>query len=208
MYKYVMLLCIFFLVGCSNEIEVNEYMNEIKDNSVIFYNTNNINSVIIRSNGKYILYVLNGNKINLDYYYKFLPKIDYVISNNEIILNDNEINIYKIYKQLKLHDVIINVNDKIKINIDNNNVCIYDKNISQYGDYSECGYIYILNNENNVYITLDDDMNVLFYNEYSKFSNKFLEHLFTTWVDTYTISKDKLIILELESDYDIKEIDV
>ena len=50
-------------------------------------------------------------------------------------------------------------------------------------------------------------MKVLFYNAYSNFSNKFLEHLYTTWIDTYIINKDNLTILELnDNDYIIKEI--
>ena len=65
----------------------------------------------------------------------------------------------------------------------------------------------ILNNEEEVYINLNDNMKVLFYNAYSNFSNKFLEHLYTTWIDTYIINKDNLTILELnDNDYIIKEI--
>lgn len=207
MYKFLLLIFILILSGCQTDIEVSNYTDDIVNNSIIFYNSNNINSVIIYSNNKYILYILNGNKINLNNYYKILPRIDYIISRNNINLDKKVIDTYRIYQSIKLNDITVTIDDKIEINLNNENICIYDKNISELGDYSLCNYIYILNNEKDVYINLNDNMKVLFYNEYSKFSNKFLEHLYTTWIDTYTVTKDTLIILELsDSDYNIREI--
>jgi len=207
MYKFLLLLVVLFLSGCQKNIEVTNYTNDFQDNSIIFYNTNNISSVIIYSNSKYILYILDGDEINIDNFYKLLPKIDYIISKNNINIDKSVINTYKIYQSIKLNNVSITMHDKIEININDTNICIYDKNVSETGDYRLCTYIYILNNEKNIYINLNDDMNVLFYNEYSKFSNRFLERLYTTWVDTYIVPKNILVVLELlPNNYNIREI--
>ena len=171
---------------------------------------------IVNRNNNYLNNILedikNNSEIKEDiiYYNKYsnvINKIDYLLT-NKIVSNDIEaVEKYRFDKNIEVNDIEIFIENKIKIVLNGNNICIYDKDISDSGNYSLCDYIYILNNEEEVYIDLNDNMKVLFYNAYSNFSNKFLEHLYTTWIDTYIINKDNLTILELkDNDYIIKEI--
>ena len=205
MYKKILLFLsvIILLTGCTNKTETVNYEDTINNDSVIFYN----NSIIIYHNNKFLLYMLKDAELNINKYNNVINKIDYLLT-NKIVSNDIDAkNKYRFDKYIEINDIEIFIENKIKISLKGNNICIYDKDISMSGNYSLCDYIYILNNEEEVYIDLNDNMKVLFYNSYSNFSNKFLEHLYTTWIDTYIINKDNLTILELkDDDYIIKEI--
>ena len=61
------------------------------------------------------------------------------------------------------------------------------------------------NHNKDINIKLNDDMSVLFYNEYSDFSLKFLEHLYTTWIDTYIIRENEFTsLILLDDDFSVK----
>ena len=205
MYKKILLflIVIILLTGCTEKTEPVNYEVKINDNSVIFYK----DSVIIYHNNKFLLFMLKDTELDINKYSNVINKIDYLLT-NKILKNDIEaVEKYRFDKNIEINGIQIFIENKIKIVLNGNNICIYDKDISNSGNYSLCDYIYILNNEEEVYINLNDNMKVLFYNAYSNFSNRFLEHLYTTWIDTYIINKDNLTILELnDNDYIIKEI--
>jgi len=203
--KIFLVIIILFLTGCSKTIYVDNE-EEIENNSIVFIKKELSTSILIKKDGIYSLVELN----NEDKIYDI--ELDFEI-NNLILLEDVITNIEYDYKYILedsvlLNDIKISKSDKIEIDVEKNKFCVYDKDVSEFGDYSSCDFIYILNNEENVYIKLNNNMKVLFYNEYVNFSSKFLEHLYTTWIDSYIINDDVLTVLTIEgNDFIVKNVE-
>lgn len=179
--------------------------NIIENNSILFIKNDVSTSLLFTLDNKSTLVELeNNDKI----YTNEINKVDNLILLDNIITDIEYENRYVLDgSSIMVDGLKISKIDKLLFEFGDINFCVYDKNISINGDYSNCDYIYILNNEENVFIRLNDNMQALFYNEQIDFSNEFMEHLYTTWIDTYIINKDNLTILELKyNDYIIKEI--
>src|SRR5699024_10366292 len=130
--------------------ETVNYEDKVNNNSVSFYK----DSVIIYHNNKFLLYMLKDTEIDINKYSNVINRVDYLLT-NKIVSNDIEDeNKYRFDKYIEVNDIEIFIENKIKITLNGNNICIYDKDISKSGNYSLCDYIYILNNEEEVYINL------------------------------------------------------
>lgn len=205
MKKLYILVIIVLLTGCTKPMYVDN-QDEIENNSIVFIRNNLSTSLLVYEDDKYSLIELeNKDKI---YTISINVSIDNLILVDDVLTTIDYENKYILLDDIILDDLKIEMNDKILIELNHNKVCIYDKNISLKGNFSMCDFIYILNNEENVYISLNNDMKVLFYNEHINFSSKFLEHLYTTWIDTYIINNNELTLLEInKEDYIVKNID-
>lgn len=205
MKRLYILVIIILLTGCTKSIYVdNQY--EIENNSIIFIRNDLSTSLLIYEDDKYSLIELeNKDKI---YTISINVSVDNLILVDDVLTTIDYENKYILLDNIILDDLKIEKDDKVLIELNDNKVCIYDKNISLKGNFSMCDFVYILNNEEEVYISLNNDMKVLFYNEHINFSSKFLEHLYTTWIDTYIINNNELTLLEIkEEDYVVKNID-
>lgn len=186
--KYIFLIVIIFLLpGCSDYYEEEEY-NYIPDNSLRFIRTENETSILINKNNIYYLVLINDQNIELDVNYLIKIKdiqtsIEY---EEEFLLND----------ELSINDVTFKLNNKLEIELNNQNICIYIKEIDK-DDYGECNYIYLYNPDKDFYITLNSELLILFYHSYTKFNYKFLHHLSTVWIDSYTIDSSSYTTLTL-----------
>lgn len=205
MKKLYILVIIVLLTGCTKPMYVDN-QDEIENNSIVFIRNNLSTSLLVYEDDKYSLIELeNKDKI---YTISINVSIDNLILVDDVLTTIDYENKYILLDDIILDDLKIEMNDKILIELNDNKVCIYDKNISLKGNFSMCDFIYILNNEENVYISLNNNMKVLFYNEHINFSSKFLEHLYTTWIDTYIINNNELTLLEInKEDYIVKNID-
>lgn len=205
MKRLYILVIIILLTGCTKSIYVDN-QDEIENNSIIFIRNDLSTSLLIYEDDKYSLIELeNKDKI---YTISINVSIDNLILVDDVLTTIDYENKYILLDNIILDDLKIEKDDKVLIELNDNKVCIYDKNISLKGNFSMCDFVYILNNEEEVYISLNNDMKVLFYNEHINFSSKFLEHLYTTWIDTYIINNNELTLLEIkEEDYVVKNID-
>ncbi len=189
----VLIISILFLCSCSKSytIKLEDY-NYLEEDSLRFIRTNNETSILINKDSEYYLLLLNKPNINIDVDYL----IKYKSTNNKKIKSKEE---YILKDNLVLDDVIFKLNDKIEIQLNNNNFCIYIKNINQ-DNFSTCDFIYLYNPDYNFYITLNNNIKVLFYNSYNRFNYKFMEHLAFVWIDTYIISPTDYTTVTISND--------
>lgn len=184
------IVIIFLLCSCTyqvvNEIEGYDYL---PDNSIRFIRTEDDTSILINKENKYYLLFLNKQNINIevDYLIKYKNIDTNVECNEEYILNDD----------IVIDDIEFKLNNKIEINLNDNNICIYIKELDK-DDYSECNFIYLYNPDNNLYITLNNELSGLFYHSYSKFNYKFLCHMGTVWIDSFTIDLSSYTTLTIK----------
>jgi len=178
--KYIYLVVVIFLLsGCIYDDNNNEDYNYLDDNSLRFIRSDNDTSILINKNDKYYLLLLgssNIDNIEVDYLIKYRNINSSIECEEEYLLESNII----------INDIEFNVNDKIEIVMNNNKFCIYIKDINK-DNFSDCNFIYLYNNDNNFYITLNSNLKGLFYHSYTKFNYKFLHHLTTVWIDSFTI---------------------
>ena len=144
-------------------------------------------SLLIKESDKFSLFVIEGNTNRYKYFTKDVDNILYMDKVNDMVIDG----------------VSIDVDDYVSINMMDKSFCLYNDRVSSAADYSECDYIYIINNSRKVYFKLNDDMNAILYNEYSKFNNRFLEEMFSSWVDTYTVNSKEFIVIDFNYDYEI-----
>ena len=120
------------------------------------------------------------------------------------ITNLNYKHKYLLNTNITIDDLKIFIDDKINIKLNDNLFCVYDIRIDK-NNYLNCDFIYLFNNKEDIDITLNNNMKILFYNEYSKFNTKFLTNLYTTWIDTYIITSEEYTTLKLtKTKYEIK----
>ena len=70
-------------------------------------------------------------------------------------------------------------------------------------DFEDCNFIYLYNPDKNFYITLNSELVGLIYNSYTKFNYRFLHHLATVWIETYTIDKNTYLTINLDEDIEV-----
>lgn len=196
--KKIFTICLFLLTGCTNTIPV--FNNDINTPTITFIKKELSTSLLIYNNNETTLIELeNKDKI----FTSDKIKINNLVLQNSIMTDIDYDNKYILTNNLKINDILIEKTDKLLININNNNLCIYDVNINESGNYELCDYIYILNNEDKVFIKLNENNKVLFYNEHKMFSSNFLEQIYITWIDTNIISKNTITKLILDKEYKI-----
>ncbi|MBQ8192699.1 MAG: hypothetical protein IJZ46_01325 [Bacilli bacterium] len=191
--KYIhFVVIIFLLTACDYSYDIEDY-NYLDDSSLRFIRREEDTSILINKNDKYYLLLLgnsNMDDIEVDYLIKY-KNVDVDIDFDEEYLLNGE---------LVINDLAFNVNDKIEIIMNDNFFCIYMKELDS-DNYSECDFIYLYNPDSNFYITLNSDLKILFYHSYTKFNYRFLQHLATVWIDSYTIDSSSYTTLTIEQNY-------
>lgn len=196
MKKIYFIVIIFLLCSCSsqfdNDIEDYDY---IPNNSIRFIRIDDETSILINKDNIYYLLLLNRQNISMevDYLIKYKDINTDVEYDEEYILSDN----------IVIDNTEFKLNNKIEIDINDYNTCIYIKELDE-DDYSECNFIYLYNPDNNFYITLNSDLLGLFYHSYTKFNYKFLHHMSTVWIDSFTIDSSSYTTLTItDNDFQI-----
>ena len=175
---YLLLPLLILLPSCSKYQKMSEDYNYLEENSIRFIK-NKTTSLLINKDNIYYLLSLDNNK--------------------EDIYRDYYINLKEIDKEITINDIQIKKNDKIEIILDNYNFCIYIKDIDK-DNYKNCNFLYLYNIDKDFYITLNNNIEILFYDSYTKFNYKFLYHLSLVWIDTYTIDPSSYLTLTLKED--------
>ena len=175
---YLLLPLLILLPSCTKYQKQSEDYNYLEENSIRFIKNKNT-SLLINKDNIYYLLSLDNNK--------------------EDVYRDYYINLKDIDKEITINDIQIKRNDKIEIILDNYNLCIYIKDIDK-DNYKNCNFIYLYNIDKDFYITLNNNIEILFYDSYTKFNYKFLYHLSLAWIDTYTIDPSSYLTLTLKED--------
>ena len=175
---YLLLPLLILLPSCTKYQKQSEDYNYLEENSIRFIKNKNT-SLLINKDNIYYLLSLDNNK--------------------EDVYRDYYINLKDIDKEITINDIQIKRNDKIEIILDNYNLCIYIKDIDK-DNYKNCNFIYLYNIDKDFYITLNNNIEILFYDSYTKFNYKFLYHLSLVWIDTYTIDPSSYLNLTLKED--------
>lgn len=180
--KYIyLMMSLLFLVSCEYREEIEDY-NYLDNNSIRFIKTGNDTELLINKDDVFYLIILDNK--NSDIYY------DYLIDMNSI-------------SSININNIIFNVNDKIEILFDDKKFCIYKKELDR-DNYSDCDFIYLYKIDNDFYITLNNNISVLFYDAYSSFNYRFMYMLSNVWIDSYTIDEDSYTTLTLkDNDYEV-----
>lgn len=178
MKKIYLLLLLILLPSCTKYQKQSEDYNYLEENSIRFIKNKNT-SLLINKDNIYYLLSLDNNK--------------------EDVYRDYYINLKDIDKEITINNIQIKRNDKIEIILDNYNLCIYIKDIDK-DNYKNCNFIYLYNIDKDFYITLNNNIEILFYDSYTKFNYKFLYHLSLVWIDTYTIDPSSYLTLTLKED--------
>lgn len=180
--KYVyLMMSLLFLVSCEYREEIEDY-NYLDNNSIRFIKTGNDTELLINKDDIFYLIILDNKNSNIYY--------DYLIDMNNI-------------SSININNIIFNVNDKIEILFDDKKFCIYKKELDR-DNYSDCDFIYLYKIDNDFYITLNNNISVLFYDAYSSFNYRFMYMLSNVWIDSYTIDEDSYTTLTLkDNDYEV-----
>lgn len=180
--KYIyLMMSLLFLVSCEYREEIEDY-NYLDNNSIRFIKTGNDTELLINKDDIFYLIILDNKNSNIYY--------DYLIDMNNI-------------SSININNIIFNVNDKIEILFDNKKFCIYKKELDR-DNYSDCDFIYLYKINNDFYITLNNNISVLFYDAYSSFNYRFMYMLSNVWIDSYTIDEDSYTTLTLkDNDYEV-----
>lgn len=178
MKKIYLLLLLILLPSCTKYQKQSEDYNYLEENSIRFIKNKNT-SLLINKDNIYYLLSLEDHK--------------------EDVYRDYYINLKDIDKEITINNIQIKRNDKIEIILDNYNLCIYIKDIDK-DNYKNCNFLYLYNIGKDFYITLNNNIEILFYDSYTKFNYKFLYHLSLVWIDTYTIDPSSYLTLTLKED--------
>jgi len=191
--KYIYLIVVIFLLSsCTHEslpeIEDHDYLS---NNSIRFIRVNNETSLLIKKDETYYLLLINEQNIDIE--------VDYLIKYKDIKTNIDREEEYILNNDITINNIEFKVNNKIEINFNNQNICIYVKELDK-DDYSSCNFIYLYNPDKDFYITLNSDLLGLFYHSYTKFNYRFLHHVSTVWIDSFTIDSSSYTTLTIEDD--------
>ena len=190
--KYIYLIITLFLItGCTYKEDYKEDYNILEDNSIRFIKENNSTTFLINKDNTYYLLPLSNTSFNED--------VDYLIKINNTNYNIKYKEEYILKNNIVLQDVEFKINDKIEIIINNKKFCIYIKELNR-DNFMDCDFIYLYNIDKDFYITLNNNILVLFYDSYTKFNYKFMYELSRVWIDSYTIDSTSYTTLTLYED--------
>lgn len=187
--KYLYLIAIIFLLPACTYQESTEDYNYLPNNSIRFIRTDNDTSLLINKDNVYYLLLLNKQNIDIevDYLIKYKNTKTNILSKEEYLLDKN----------IVIDNIEFRLNNKIEIIFNNQNICIYIKEIDR-DDYSSCNFIYLYNPDQDFYITLNNELLALFYHSYTKFNYRFMHHMGTVWIDSFTINSSSYTTLTIE----------
>lgn len=146
--------------------------------------------MLISKDNTYYLFLINEQNIDI--------KVDYLIKYKRVSTNIESEEEYFLDNDITIDNITFKVNNKIEINFNNQNICIYLKELDE-DDYNSCNFIYLYNPDKDFYITLNSDLLGLFYHSYTKFNYKFLHHMSTVWIDSFTIDSSSYTTLTIEN---------
>ena len=137
--KYILLVLILFLSSCSYVRKIEDY-NYIENNSIRFIRKDDDTSLLIRKDDVYYLYLLNKENVKIS--------VDYLIVNNDISTDNIKYGDKIIFNDdFEVNGILFKRSDKIEINFNNKNICIYIKDMDK-NNYSSCDIIYLYKHSN------------------------------------------------------------
>lgn len=204
MFKILSLFIILLLTKSTTHIiipAVND--SQIPINSIIFINDKLDHYLLIKYQDKYDLIIVSPTKSDLSKVKKITTKIDKIyLYQNQIV--DISYNKKYLLNNNQIIDNIEYQNQILTININNQKFCLYKRSSSTVS----CNFVYIEDNNKDIFIKLNDKIDVLFFHLQKHFSNLFIEEIYSNWLDTYSLTDNNYIILTLQDTYAIFNIKI
>ena len=204
MFKILSLFIILLLTKSTTHIiipAVND--SQIPINSIIFINDKLDHYLLIKYQEKYDLIIVSPTKSDLSKVKKITTKIDKIyLYQNQIV--DISYNKKYLLNKNQIIDNIEYQNQILTININNQKFCLYKRSSSTVS----CNFVYIEDNNKDIFIKLNDKIDVLFFHLQKHFSNLFIEEIYSNWLDTYSLTDNNYTILTLQDTYAIFNIKI
>ena len=204
MFKILSLFIILLLTKSTTHIiipAVND--SQIPINSIIFINDKLDHYLLIKYQDKYDLIIVSPTKSDLSKVKKITTKIDKIyLYQNQIV--DISYNKKYLLNNNQIIDNIEYQNQILTININNQKFCLYKHSSSTVS----CNFVYIEDNNKDIFIKLNDKIGVLFFHLQKHFSNLFIEEIYSNWLDTYSLTDNNYTILTLQDTYAIFNIKI
>lgn len=204
MFKILSLFIILLLTKSTTHIiipAVND--SQIPIDSIIFINDKLNHYLLIKYQNKYDLIIVSPTKSDLSKVKKITTKIDKIyLYQNQIV--DISYNKKYLLNKNQIIDNIEYQNQILTININNQKFCLYKRSSSTVS----CNFVYIEDNNKDIFIKLNDKIDVLFFHLQKHFSNLFIEEIYSNWLDTYSLTDNNYTILTLQDTYAIFNIKI
>lgn len=204
MFKILSLFIILLLTKSTTHIiipAVND--SQIPINSIIFINDKLDHYLLIKYQDKYDLIIVSPTKLDLSKVKKITTKIDKIyLYQNQIV--DISYNKKYLLNKNQIIDNIEYQNQILTININNQKFCLYKHSSSTVS----CNFVYIEDNNKDIFIKLNEKIDVLFFHLQKHFSNLFIEEIYSNWLDTYSLTDNNYTILTLQDTYAIFNIKI
>lgn len=204
MFKILSLFIILLLTKSTTHIIIPAVNNsQIPINSIIFINDKLDHYLLIKYQDKYDLIIVSPTKSDLSKVKKITTKIDKIyLYQNQIV--DISYNKKYLLNKNQIIDNIEYQNQILTININNQKFCLYKRSSSTVS----CNFVYIEDNNIDIFIKLNDKIDVLFFHLQKHFSNLFIEEIYSNWLDTYSLTDNNYTILTLQDTYAIFNIKI
>lgn len=204
MFKILSLFMILLLTKSTTHIIIPAVNNsQIPINSIIFINDKLDHYLLIKYQDKYDLIIVSPTKSDLSKVKKITTKIDKIyLYQNQIV--DISYNKKYLLNNNQIIDNIEYQNQILTININNQKFCLYKHSSSTVS----CNFVYIEDNNKDIFIKLNDKIDVLFFHLQKHFSNLFIEEIYSNWLDTYSLTDNNYTILTLQDTYAIFNIKI
>ena len=204
MFKILSLFIILLLTKSTTHIIIPAVNNsQIPINSIIFINDKLNHYLLIKYQDKYDLIIVSTTKSDLSKVKKITTKIDKIyLYQNQIV--DISYNKKYLLNKNQIIDNIEYQNQILTININNQKFCLYKRSSSTVS----CNFVYIEDNNKDIFIKLNDKIDVLFFHLQKHFSNLFIEEIYSNWLDTYSLTDNNYTILTLQDTYAIFNIKI
>lgn len=204
MFKILSLFIILLLTKSTTHIiipAVND--SQIPIDSIIFINDKLDHYLLIKYQDKYDLIIVSPTKSDLSKVKKITTKIDKIyLYQNQIV--DISYNKKYLLNKNQIIDNIEYQNQILTININNQKFCLYKHSSSTVS----CNFVYIEDNNKDIFIKLNEKIDVLFFHLQKHFSNLFIEEIYSNWLDTYSLTDNNYTILTLQDTYAIFNIKI
>lgn len=204
MFKILSLFIILLLTKSTTHIIIPAVNNsQIPINSIIFINDKLDHYLLIKYQDKYDLIIVSPTKSDLSKVKKITTKIDKIyLYQNQIV--DISYNKKYLLNKNQIIDNIEYQNQILTININNQKFCLYKHSSSTVS----CNFVYIEDNNKDIFIKLNEKIDVLFFHLQKHFSNLFIEEIYSNWLDTYSLTDNNYTILTLQDTYAIFNIKI
>lgn len=204
MFKILSLFIILLLTKSTTHIIIPAVNNsQIPINSIIFINDKLDHYLLIKYQDKYDLIIVSPTKSDLSKVKKITTKIDKIyLYQNQIV--DISYNKKYLLNKNQIIDNIEYQNQILTININNQKFCLYKHSSSTVS----CNFVYIEDNNKDIFIKLNDKIDVLFFHLQKHFSNLFIEEIYSNWLDTYSLTDNNYTILTIQDTYAIFNIKI